>query len=321
VHKLPKIAQVPRGLFLNQKRAACSIYESGKMIYDILRDTTLNDYTFDYMETDAVMSNVPMKSYDFFVINWHNHTLPIPREILTRYATLKIAVVVEVSNNDYIPFTPEIFDAYMVIDPTKDRVKKFFPFPRPVISTSTLNLLDPKKLTFGSFGLFSDSFKEEKRFYEIVDAANNTGEECIVRINLPVATYTYTALESIVKYADFLKSRAKPKVEVIVTHNYFDRKGLIQWLSQHNINCFPYYRERPGLSAVTDQALSAGRAIMTTECNTFRHLHKYISHYPKQSYTELMSSTLPGVKQMQIEWSGEQFRYKFNNMLKELNLI
>ena len=120
-------------------------------------------------------------------------------------------------------------------------------------------------------------------------------------------------MTDIVNYGKSLEKRAKSNVDVVITHDYMDRDKLVEWLSQHNMNCFPYYRDRPGLSAVTDQALSSGRAIMTTECNTFRHLHRYINHYPKESYLELSKSTLLGVQQMREDWSPENFRKGFND--------
>ena len=154
-----------------------------------------------------------------------------------------------------------------------------------------------------------------------MDAANSSGKDCIVRINLPVPTYTNTPLTVIVNYGKWLEKKAKSNVEVVITHDYMDRYALILWLSEHNINCFPYYRERPGLAAVADQAISSGRAIMTTDCNTFRHLHRYIDHYPSQSYMYLAEHTAEGVKRMQEDWSPDNFRKTFNSMLKELKII
>ena len=257
------------------------------MIKDIIKGAS-SEYTIDYMETDENLTEFNWYPYDFYIINWHPHTLAIKKELLDKMTKPKIAIVVEVGTEQYIPFTPDWFDAYAIIDPTKVKNGKF---------------------------------SEEKRFYELVDAANNSGLDSIVRVNLPAASFTYTSITDIVNYGKKLEKRAGPKVEVIISHDYMDRDTLVAWLSQHTMNCFPYYRERPGLSAVTDQAISAGRAIMTTECNTFRHLHKYIEHSPKQSYIELAESTLSGVKQMRIDWSPEMFRKEFDSMLRELRII
>lgn len=313
-----------RGVFINQTKANCSIYESGLMIKDCLVDS--EEYTLDYVETDAELVqfyssyNPP---YDFHIINWHPHTLPISRSNLDRLAA-KIAIILEVGHGtgmiDYIPMTPPLFDAYAIIDPTKERKETYFPLPRPILRLPTKELLSKDKLVLGSFGLFNKQFTNEKRFEQIIFSANESGRECIVRINLPFAHYTYTTLSEIMQYGNRLKELAKSNVEVIITHDYMTREQLVEWLSEHTMNCFPYYRNRAGLSAVTDQAISAGRAIMTTECNTFRHLHEYISYYPKETYLELAESTLSGVKQMQIDWSPENFKLSFNSMLREMKI-
>jgi len=310
-----------RGVFINQIRANCSIYESGLMIYDVLKES--KEYSIDYIETDFRLNQfkrMAKQPYDFHIVNWHPYTLAIGQNEIIGLRN-RIAIVLEVGPNEYTPVTPAFFDAYAIIDPTKGRRDTCFPLPRPVLPAPGKPLLDNKKLVLGSFGLFSQQFSHEKKFEEIVDQANKSGRESIVRINLPIPNYTSTPLPVIRKYGDWLKSLAKSNVEVIVTHKYMTRNELVGWLSEHTMNCFPYYRDRAGLSAVTDQAVAAGRAVMTTECNTFRHVHKYISHYPKQSYPELAESTLAGVKQMQQDWSPANFRLHFDNMLVEMRMI
>jgi hypothetical protein len=307
------------GVFINQTKANCSIYESGLLIKDILTENT-TEYKLDYFETNDYLNGYIMYPYDFHIINYHPHTLKIHQALINKLPH-KVAIVVEVSPTDYIPFTPDWFDGYAIIDPTKKRMGKFFPLPRPILRCPTKPLLNKDKFVLGSFGLFSYSFASEKRFDEIIKNANESGKECIVRINLPTADYTYTPLSKIVDYTTKLKLMAKSNVEVIITHDYMERDKLVGWLSEHNINCFPYYRERPGLSAVTDQAISARRGIMVNECNTFRHLHKYISYYPKEDYYSLSKSTLKGVNQMYEDWSPTNFTTQFNNMLRELRFI
>lgn len=303
-----------RGILINSQKANCSIYESGLMIYDILKSS--EEYTLDYVESSTGLTDTA--SYDFCIVNWHPYTLAIPQHTLLKMPA-KIAIVVEVgkTQREYTPMTPDSFDAYAIIDPTKEKYENYFPLPRPILRSATKPLLDKNKLVLGSFGLYSESYKNEKRFGEIVEAANNSGRDSIVRINLPLPDYTSTSLVNIKDYGEWLKSLAKPNVEVRVTHDYMTREQLVEWLSEHNMNCFPYYRDRAGLAAVTDQAISAGRAIMTTECDTFRHLHKYISHYPKQTYLQLLESSVSGVKQMRKDWSPDNFRKGFNDMLRE----
>jgi hypothetical protein len=107
------------------------------------------------------------------------------------------------------------------------------------------------------------------------------------------------------------------KIDLRVTHNYMSKPDLIRWCSQNSLNVFPYYRDLPGLSAVTDQAIVSGRGMAITNCNTFRHILPYISYYPKQGYLDLTKTTLPGIKRMQKDWSNENFVLLFNELLKE----
>lgn len=307
------------GVLLNQRKANCSIYESGLLVKDILKKSS-EEFSIDYVETDGNLSGFKKYPYDFYIINWHPHTLSIAKHQIDKMKN-KIALVVEVSPDNNLPFTPDWFDAYMIIDPTKNREGKFFPFPRTILPSTTKPLLDKDKIVLGSFGLFSYKFKDEKRFNEIIENANKSRKECIVRINLPTGTFTYTPMKEITEYSNWLKSLAKSNVEVIITHNYMERNELVEWLSENTMNCFPYYRERPGLAAVADQAISAGRAIMTTECNTFRHLHKYINYFPRESYQELLKSTVEGVKKMQEDWSVDNFKKSFRNMLVEMRVL
>ena len=307
------------GVFINQRKSNCSIYESGLVIKNILRENP-KDYTLDFIETDLTLSGMSTYKYDFHVVNWHPHTLAVGKARTMKMRN-RIAIVVEVSPDNNLPFTPDWFDAYMIIDPTKKREGKFYPFPRPIIPYPVRPLLDKSKFVLGSFGLYAHQFADEKRFTDIVREANKSRLESIVRINLPIATFTSTPLTAIKDYGRKLKRLAKSNVEVIVTHDYMENDKLVGWLSEHNMNCFPYYRSRPGLAAVADQAISAGRAIMTTECDTFTHLHKYINYYPKESYRKLAESTLDGVQQMKEDWSPAKFKETFDNMLREMGVI
>lgn len=312
-----------KGLFVNQQRANCSIYEAGVMIKDALMGGE-PEYSLDYIETDRLGNLlISHAKYDFYVFNWHPFTLPITQKNINRLKGTKIIVVLEVTPTVYLPYTPPVVDAYMIIDPTKERIKNYYPFPRPLEVVSDLKpLLSTDKTVIGGFGLVCPTGAAllYKRFYEVVENANKIGN-CIVRFNFPEGKFTGIPLSMLKQYGDTLKRLANSDVEVIVTHDYMSKPDLIRWCSEHTINSFPYYRNLSGLSAVTDQAVSAGRPIAVTDCNTFRHLHKYISYYPKQSYQQLIHSTVDGVKQMQEDWHPSKFREKFKELLHDKGLI
>lgn len=309
------------GLFINTFKDNCSIYESGLMIYNALKQ---DNYNLTYLEVgkkvddlDTIKNtNIP-DDYDFFVINWHHWKLPFTEEQIKNLHGLKIGVVLEVGVVDTLELTPDWFDVYMVIDPTKEQTKTLYPFPRPLELSDNIKEQLPGT-SIGSFGLYMG----DKKFEEIIQQANQI-KNCIVRINLPGVGVLWENEESqrLLDYAKWLKTFAKKTIDLRITHNYMSKEELIGWCSEHTLNAFPYYRNQPGLSATTDQAITSGRALAVTSCNAFRHIHKYIPYFPQQDYRKLMTSTLEGVKRMQEDWHPRNFVLKFNELLTDYGVI
>ncbi|HAQ03050.1 TPA: hypothetical protein DCQ22_04120 [Candidatus Nomurabacteria bacterium] len=313
-----------RGLFINPSKTNCSIYESGAMISRILTDSRAYDLDIINISREDVLNEnygIP-NGYDFYLINWHSWALPIKEDRIKKLVGKKLCIVLEVSAEEMFPklYTqPTWFDACMVIDPTKQREKNGYPFPRPILFVENLRpLLSDKIPVLGSFGLLTAG----KRFEEIITNANKM-DNCIVRINVPPAFWAWDSpgCKRLVDFANGLRRLAKGTIDLRITDNYMTQEELIRWCSENTINIFPYYRKQPGLSAVTDQAISSGRGIAVTNCDTFRHIHKYISYYPKQSYLQLAESSLAGVKKMQEDWSTGNFLLAFENMLREEKVL
>lgn len=310
------------GLFITPAKSHCSIYESGAMISSIL--ITSNKYNLDILNIprEGVLSEeytIP-ENYDFYVFNWHHWALPIARNRIIALPGKKLSILLEISPTDVFAYShSDWFDAYMAIDPTKNRFKNVYPFPRPIEKVNNLRpLINDKIPVLGSFGFLTAG----KRFDEIIKNANNMGS-CMVRINIPPASWNgeTPGCTRLKEHADGLRRIAKSNIDLRLTEDYMTQQELVKWCSENTINIFPYYRKQPGLAAVTDQAISAGRGIAVNSCDTFRHLHKYISYYPKQSYLELAISTLQGVKQMQEDWKAQNFLLAFEKMLIEEKII
>jgi hypothetical protein len=311
------------GLFLNTTVANCSIYESGLMVKNALQKYA-NSFTIDYQEISkyGIFYNVG-REYDFYVINWHPAVLNASRDSINSLPGKKIAVVLETLPNNPFPVTPpDWFNSYMVLDPTQKRTKNVYPFPRPLEIVDNLPpLLRDDIPVIGSFGFFTPG----KKFEEIIEIYSNNRKQCIIRLNIPNNTYTTATHNEIKlrKYIQFLQLQVKqrPNIDLRITQNYMSKEELVRWCSQNTINSFPYYRNLTGLSAVTDQAISAGRPIAITNCETFRHLRPYISYFPEQSYEELIKSTLEGVKRMQEDWNPHNFEHVFEGLLVEQRLL
>ncbi|MDO8873974.1 MAG: hypothetical protein Q7V05_14790 [Methanoregula sp.] len=312
-----------KGLFLNTSKAQCSIYESGRMIFEAL--SLSNQFKLDYLEIDENHREIPL-NYDFFAFNYHPAAMGwLNTRHIKKLPGLKLTFVLEVSPNNPFALCPsDDFDIYCALDPTiKIDDKRVYAFPRPLESSLvSCNYIEPEIPTIGSFGFATPG----KGFELIVDAVSKEFVEAVVRINIPPGTYTNFATWKLYNrnYTEYLselcKKVAKNGVEVIITEDYMTKDQLIEWCGQNTLNCFLYNRMQPGLSATTDQAITSGRPLAVSTNETFRHIHPYITPYPFRTLKESIALSQPGVLQMQKDWTPENFALRFETVLKDFNV-
>jgi hypothetical protein len=313
-----------RGLFVNPSKAACSIYESGRMMYNSL---TLSDkYILDYFEVDETKRFIS-NQYDFYAFNYHHLTMGwLDTSCIHRLPGLKLTFVLEVLPNDPFSFCPKKdFNLYCALDPTMNcRDKRVFVFSRPLEVPLVLpSYREPSVPVIGSFGFATPG----KGFERVVDAVNKEFDEAVVRINIPQGTYSEDAFwhlhnQNYANYlADLCRKTAKKGIKVVITRDFLTKEQLIEWCSQNTLNCFLYDRHQSGLSATTDQAISSGRPLAVAENETFRHILSYITPYPHRSLKESIAVSLKEVLQMQNDWAPKNFARKFEQALNEAHLF
>jgi len=332
-----------RGAFLNTEPAVCSIFESGRMVYDCLKEAS--EYTLDYITLDEVdrehfgrhakfrLNQSPNRTYDapvdydFWILNYHPATMAphLPPEWLRHLPGKKFAIVLEVEPDDPIKHVRGAeFDNHIVLDPTASRTARVTAFPRPLNGgPRQARPLSRGVPVIGSFGMGTPG----KGFEHLVEAVNHEFDEAIVRINVPVSTYADDAMFNVhrMPYADHLealcKSVAKPGIEVQFSRRFMDSDELVDWCAENDLNCFFYTRRQSGLSATTDQCVLSGQPLLVTSNDTFRHIHKYIRPYPRMGLREAMTVTRPAVAQMQLDWSPKNFQSIFVDLLERSDLL
>jgi hypothetical protein len=308
-----------KGLFINNKKAKDSIYESGYMVYQCLMLS--NKYSLDYIEIDE--TNRTMKTgYDFYLFNYHPSTMHwLDTKPLRKKLGFVMTIVLEVLPNDPFPLCPKNdFDTYIVLDPTINiKNKKVYAFPRPLekIDFELPNIKNEIPV-IGTFGFATKG----KGFQHVVDAVNKEFDKAIVRINIPFGDFVPDSQKYAHFLADVCKQKAKEGIEVQVTHDFMSKKELIKWCASNTLNCFLYDRNMPGLAATTDQAIVSKRPLSISNNETFRHVIKYIQPYPNLSLRQTIATTEPIVNQIINDWSPENFAKKFEEVLiKNNNLI
>lgn len=313
-----------RGIFINPAKASCSIYESGRMMYECL---VLSDrYELDYQEVDENSRSIP-DNYDFYAFNYHHYTMGwLDTSCVRQLPGFKLTFVLEVApNNPFVLCPAKDFDAYCALDPTLNIAdKRVYAFPRPLeVPAKVKPYLEQPVPVIGSFGFATPG----KGFELVVDAVNKEFDEAIVRINIPAGTYAEDVYWDLHQqnYADYLtvlcKKVAKKGVEVVVTRDFMTKDELIGWCSQNTLNCFLYDRNMPGLSATTDQAISSGRPLAISENDTFRHVAAYVKPYPFRSLKESIAISQAEVLQIQKDWAPENFAKRFDQVLTDFDVF
>ena len=334
-------AKLARGIFINTASASCSIFESGRMVYNSIKESdcyTLEYFSLDMLDVAALANEgriVPLDrlqgasvagDYDFWVFNWHFITMAphLDNDSIRRLPGRKFTVVLELEPDDPLKLVPrDVFDGFIALDPAAPEVDNIFAFPRPLEGEPRRAISASRDIpVIGSFGFGTPG----KGFELLVAAVNQAFERAVVRINVPSGTYTGSTdvihWQEYPKYlAALCKRIAKPGIEVRFTHEYMTPEQLLDWCSENDLNCFMYTRRQSGLSATTDQAIMSGRPLLTLSNDTFRHIHRYIPPYPVIGLREAIETTVPSVRRIQRDWSRASFGATFERMLASFGLI
>lgn len=278
-----------------------------------------NTFKLDYLEVDLTNRTIPA-NYDFYFFNYHPITMGwLETKTLKSKLGFTITIILEVSPNDPFVMCPsKDFDVYCVLDPTIKSKKNVYAFPRPLekINFKSLKIKNDVPV-IGTFGFPTKG----KGFQHVVEAVNQEFDNAIIRINIPFGDFIPNSNQYAEYLATICRERAKPGITVSVTNDFMSKSELVEWCFANTLNCFLYDRNMPGLSATTDQAIISGRPLSVSDNDTFRHITAYFPPYPKWSLKDSIQKSQPLIKQIQKDWSPENFIKKFEAILKENKLL
>lgn len=314
-------------LFINTKKAQCSIYEAGKMFF---KSIVSSEFSFTYIEIDKldkeklyngiVQSGDDIRNFDYYIFNYHPITMRnvegIDSSKLKNFKGKTISLILEMNKDE--PFPKEYmlnendFDEYIVLDPTFNTFNfNVHSFPRPLPPLKEIIKINqiPEIPIIGSFGLPGN----DKNFIKILDQASKEFNKCIIRINIPSATYMHNELKKSI--VNELLSNFYPNVHLQITHEYMSDDDLIEWCRGNHLNVFLYSRNSPGLSSVTDHVIAAGSPLLVSNSSTFRHLHPYISCFPITTFREAMLYSQYGIEKIRYDWSKNKCEETFKKII------
>jgi hypothetical protein len=284
-----------RILFVSHKKARCGVYEFGKNITDVLQHS--KHYQFIRVECSslaelqaAIAGNKPAAIiYNYYpsVLPWlatrigpmlyrnHAASIPIPQVGIIHEITQHVADTATNYKKKYLPVSSRsiinsLFDYYIAADPTLLLLNPFVYKTGRLIPSYVNNFKPPAKITIGSIGFATP----QKGFEKIVQLVQKEYDEAIIRFNIPGADFGDKEGVNARTIAEKCKAQInKPGIQLIVTHDFLEKKAMLDFLAQNTVNVFLYENEcNRGLSSAVDNAMAVQRPIAVSNDVMFRHL-------------------------------------------------
>jgi hypothetical protein len=256
-------------LFVSHKAKQCGVYQYGLNIAQALQHSIR--YSFIYAECEnavELQKTIAQKKPSAIIYNYHPATMPwLDRETICSLGVINIGTIHEVTQEVADRASTELFDYYIAPDPT------LIPNNPIVFKTGRLipkyqnNYSLPKITTIGSFGFAT----EGKGFERLIISVQDEFDEAIIRLHIPTGDFASFSAKDLVRRCQNLI--IKPKIQLVITHDFLSQKQLLDFLAQNTLNAFFYEKcQRRGISSVIDYALAVHRPIAITNSTMFRHL-------------------------------------------------
>ncbi|HTZ41451.1 MAG TPA: hypothetical protein VMB77_14955 [Syntrophales bacterium] len=329
-------------LFVSHKKAHCGVYEYGESITDALQLS--RNYRFIRVEcsslgelTTAIAEYAPASiiyNYMPSVFPWiasriapqlyknNISTIQIPQIGIVHDITQHVADTATAYRPKYIVgasnLINSLFDFYIAPDPTLLLRNPYVYKTGRLIPTYNNNYPVPSKPVIGSFGFGTPN----KGFDNIVHLVQQEYDEAIIRFNIPSADYGDKNGVNAISVSDRCKALiTKAGIQLIITHNYMDKKALLDYLAQNTINVFLYKdRSGRGLSSALDNAMAVHRPVAVSDAVMFRHIFDVEPSVcvTKCSLKTITQNGFAPLQKHYSEWNAENLLWEYERILNSV---
>lgn len=332
-------------LFVSHKKTQCGVYEFGKNISDVL----LSSKKFDFVRAECasfaeLKKEIELNNPEAIIYNYMPALFPwlttkiVPRFHRNNIISInipQIGIIHEVTQSvsdaatnyrnkfffgNYNKLINSLFDYYIAPDPTlllkNPIVYKTGRLVKPYQNSFPV----PLKPVIGSFGFAT----AKKGFEKIVELVQHDFDEAVIRLNIPVADFgDKNGLNAKTVEDNCNRILTKPGIELKITHDFLDTKGVLDFLAQNTINVFLYEdTSARGISSVTDNALSVYRPIAISDSIMFRHM---LNAKPSICVNEndlktIIKNGFSPIQKYHDEWCAENLVWDYERIIDSVLL-
>jgi len=295
-------------LFISHKETNCGVHDYGLNVFDSIKKSQKLNFIYCECENVSELDNYVRKNKPVAIIyNYHQATLKwLNAKIIRKFSIPQIGTIHEITQQIADKANNSFFDFYIASDPTLLlRNPLVFKTGRP-LPVFENKMQSSERITIGSFGFGTHG----KGFDKIILAVQQEFDEAIIRFNIPFAEFGDREGKNAKKIATLCKELiTKPKIELQLTHDFFNKHELLEFLSKNTINLFFYEQmENRGISSAIDYALAVNKPIGITFSIMFRHI------FSKEISIE--NNTIKSLIQ-----NGTGYLVKYHNDWSQNNLI
>lgn len=292
----------------------CGIHTYASCVHEILQHSTkYNFYFFEVYSGQQFLEAVDHYNIDAVIYNWHPAIMPW----CTSNFTSQITEI-----KQFLILGHELYDqtqqfsniaAYLTIDPTLPVDQNSFPGIRPITYYPEIQYHKPEgplKIGTSGFGHY------KKGFTRLVQLLNEQFPQEPIELNVHFSVGHFVdpsggaARQAVADAAGNINSN----IRLNVTHQFFEKQQLIQWLNNNDINvyCYDYYHG-PGVSSSIDKAIAAKKPFAVNDSNYFKHVRKDIIDLNKTPIREIINNGIEPLEEFYNKWNPTTFleQYEF----------
>ncbi len=309
-----KTRDIPVIFFVNHKAHQCGVYQYGKRIADILKNSK-NCY-FHYVESDSAQEfanqynnfkpNGIIYNFHYLTMKWLDTNL---REQIKNHEVFQVSIF-----HDHVLAG---FDYYIPVDPNFEESKISFQSPRPLFEYENKFPLSQIPI-INCFG-FGFGNKGQIKLAQLV---NYEFDEAILNFHIPASHFCDAQGMQAQAIANLCqRAITKKGIQLHLSHRFMPENELLDFLAKGSLNAFLYDELNLGGCASTiDYALSVKRPIAITKSHMFRHIRdaKPSICVEDRSLKEIMASGFTPLEPFYEKWKPSNLIRSYENIVKKL---
>ena len=330
-------------LFISHKKAQCGVYEFGKDIFDVLKSSAKYNFVrAECASLEDLHAAISQHQPAAIIYNYHHSVLPwlatkiavrtfrnnitsidIPQIGIIHEVTQSVADTATSYRRKYFlghqsRLSNTLFDYYIAPDPTLLLKNPNVYKTGRHVPEYTNNNTPPAKLTVGSFGFGTP----KKGFEYIVEMVQREFDEAIIRFNIPSADFGDAQGSGAKAIAENCrKIIVKPGIQLVITHDFFDKQSMLDFLSKNTVNAFLYEDTgNRGLSSAVDNAMAVKRPVAISNSTMFRHLFDVMPSVcvKENSLSAIIKNGFSPLQKHYDEWSAENQLWEYERIVSSV---